>query len=570
MQFLIHYLKPHVRRMAGGMTCKFLGTIMDLLIPALLAYMLDGIVPTKNAGQIYLYGGLMVLCSILAWVGNVFANRVAAGVARDCTRQIRHDLFGKITRLTAGEMDRFTIPSLISRMTTDTYNVYRMTGMMQRIGIRAPILLVGGIIVTMTRDAALSALLVALLPFMALIVWFISRKGVPLYTEQQKNVDHLTRIVRENLTGIRIIKALSKTPDEKRRFGQINEALAASETKAASVMAVNGPTMQFLLNMGLVLVVVVGARRVHFGLTGPGNIIAFISYFTIILNAMLTITRILTMYSKALASARRIEEVLEGKEETAPAALPALDASAPHVQFDHVTFSYNKKEPDVKDVSFSLQRGQRLGILGPTGAGKSTLIKLLLRLYDPDQGAIRIQGADIRVLPLETLRRMFGVVFQNDALFRGTIGDNIKLGREISLEQVDRAIADAQASFIAEKGGFDAEVVSRGQNFSGGQQQRMLLARALAGNPDILVLDDASSALDFKTEAALRAALRAGYGNATTVIIAQRISAVMQCDQILVMEDGEPKGLGTHQELMASCPLYREIAQLQLGGEQDE
>ncbi len=570
MHFLMDYLKPYVRRMTGGMVCKFLGTIMDLLIPALLAYMLDSIVPTQNRQQIYLYGGLMVLCSILAWMGNVFANRVAAGVARDCTRRIRHDLFGKITHLTAEEIDRFTIPSLISRMTTDTYNVYRMTGMMQRIGIRAPILLIGGIIVTMTRDAALSALLVALLPFMALIVWFISRMGVPLYSEQQKNVDHLTRIVRENLTGIRIIKALSKTDDEKRRFSTINEALAASETKAASVMAVNGPTMQFLLNMGLVLVLVVGARRVNLGLTGPGNIIAFISYFTIILNAMLTITRILTMYSKALASARRIEEVLTGKEETAPDALPVLDETAPHIQFDHVTFSYNKKATDVKDLSFSLNRGQRLGILGPTGAGKSTVIKLLLRLYDPDKGVIRIQGADIRELPLETLRRMFGVVFQNDALFQGNIGDNIRLGREISMEEVDRAIADAQASFIAEKGGLEAEVVSRGQNFSGGQQQRMLLARALAGSPEILILDDASSALDFKTEASLRAALRQGYANTTTIIIAQRISAVMQCDQILVMEDGVPMGLGTHQELMQSCPLYREIAQLQLGGDADE
>ena len=569
MQFLVRYLKPYVRRMTGGMICKFLGTIMDLLIPALLAYMLDGIVPTKDAPRIYLYGALMVLCSILAWVGNVFANRVAAGVARDCTRQIRHDLFGKITRLTAEEMDRFTIPSLISRMTTDTYNVYRMTGMMQRIGIRAPILLIGGIIVTMTRDAALSALLVALLPFMALIVWFISRKGVPLYSEQQKNIDHLTRVVRENLTGIRIIKALSKTPDEKRRFGQINEALAASETKAASVMAVNGPTMQFLLNMGLVLVVVVGAHRVHLGLTGPGNIIAFISYFTIILNAMLTITRILTMYSKALASARRIDEVLDGKEENSPAALPAPDENAPHIAFDHVTFSYGKKAPDVQDISFTLRRGQRLGILGPTGAGKSTLIKLLLRLYDPDEGSIRIGGADIRELPLDTLRKKFGVVFQNDALFRGTIGENIRLGREISLEEVDRAIADAQASFIAEKGGLDAEVVSRGQNFSGGQQQRMLLARALAGTPEILILDDASSALDFKTEAALRAALREGYAGTTTVIIAQRLSAIMQCDLILVMEDGVPKGLGRHEELLRSCPLYQEIAQLQLGGDAD-
>ena len=543
---------------------------MDLLIPALLAHMLDEIVPTRDTGKIYLFGGAMLAASLLAWIGNVFANRVAAGVARDCTRQIRHDLFGKITLLTSREIDRFTIPSLISRMTTDTYNIYRMIGMMQRIGIRAPILLIGGIIVTMTRDSALSSLLVALLPFMALIVWLISKKGVPLYSALQKNVDTLTRVVRENLTGIRIIKALSKTNDEKRRFGEINETLAASETKAASVMAINSPTMQFLLNMGLVLVVWVGARRVNAGQTGPGNIIAFLSYFTIILNAMLTITRILTMYSKALASTRRVEEVLNGETETAPLSLPAFDESKPHIEFDHVTFSYNKKAPDVKDIHFALKKGQRLGILGPTGAGKSTLIKLLLRLYDPDGGAVRIYGQDIRTLPLETLRQMFGVVFQNDAIFRGTIGDNVRLGREISLDSVNQAIEDAQASFVRDKGGLDGEVVSRGQNFSGGQQQRMLLARALAGSPDILILDDASSALDFKTEASLRAALRKGYSKSTVITIAQRISAIMHCDLILVMEEGVPKGLGTHQSLMESCPLYREIANLQLGGDEDE
>ena len=556
--------------MAGGTVCKFLGTLMDLLIPWLLAYLLDEIVPLKDTGKIILYGGAMLLASLLAWVGNVFANRVAAGVARDCTRTIRHDLFGKITRLTAREMDRFTIPSLISRMTTDTYNIYRMIGMMQRIGIRAPILLIGGIIVTMTLDSVLSTLLIAILPFMGLIVWAISKKGVPLYTAQQQNVDRLTRVVRENLTGIRIIKALSKAGDEKKRFGKINEEVAASETKAASVMAVNSPTMQFLLNMGLVLVVVVGAHRVHAGLTGTGRIIAFLSYFTIILNAMLTITRILTMYSKALASARRVEEVLNGQEETGPETLPAAEPGAPHLVFDNVTFSYNKKAPDVQHISFALKKGQRLGILGPTGAGKSTLIKLLLRLYDPDQGSIRIDGTDIRGMPLEALRRRFGVVFQNDAIFRGTIGDNIRLGREISLENIDRAIQDAQASFVRDKGGLDAEVVSRGQNFSGGQQQRMLLARALAGNPEFLILDDASSALDFKTEASLRAALRENYRDATVITIAQRISAIMQCDLILVMEEGVPQGLGTHAELLRDCPLYREIAHLQLGGEDDE
>ena len=252
MQFILRYLKPYGGQVTGGMTAKFLGTLMDLLIPWLLAFILDDIVPLQSPEKVYLYGGLMLLCSLLAWLGNILANRVAASVARDCTRTIRHDLFGKITHLTSREIDRFTIPSLISRMTTDTYYVYRMIGMMQRIGIRAPILLIGGIIITMTLDATLSALLVAMLPFMALIVWFISKKGVPLYETLQKNVDTLVRIVRENMTGIRIIKALSKTEDEKKRFAKVNEAVASSETKAASVMAVNSPTMQFLLNRKLV------------------------------------------------------------------------------------------------------------------------------------------------------------------------------------------------------------------------------------------------------------------------------------------------------------------------------
>ena len=568
MHFFLHYLRPYARRVAGGMTAKFLGTIMELFLPWLLAYTLDEIAPLGDENRVYLYGGAMLLCSLLAWTGNIFANRAAASVARDCTRTLRHDLFGKITRLTAREIDRFTIPSLISRMTTDTYNIYRMLGMMQRIGIRAPILLIGGIIVTMTLDAALASLLVAILPFMALVVWLISKKGVPLYGVVQKNVDKLTRVIRENLTGIRLIKALSKTEDEKARFAQVNETVAASETKAASVMAVNSPLMQLLLNIGLVLVVAAGAGRVAAGLTGPGNIIAFLSYFTIILNAMLTITRILTMYSKALASARRVQEVLDAQEESAPqGGAFAPDPAAPHIAFENVSFSYNKKSPDVQGVSFSLRRGQRLGILGPTGAGKSTLVKLLLRLYDPDAGAIRIGGTDIREIPLAQLRRMFGVVFQNDALFRGDIEQNVRLGRALTMEEIDRALRDAQAEFVAEKGGLEAPVVSRGQNFSGGQQQRLLLARALAGTPEILILDDASSALDFKTEAALRGALQAGYQRSTVITIAQRVSAIMQCDLILVLEEGKIQGAGTHAQLMASCPLYQEIARLQLGGE---
>ncbi|MBE5776118.1 MAG: ABC transporter ATP-binding protein [Clostridiales bacterium] len=569
MQLIWKYIKPYLWRMAGGMSSKFLGTVVELFIPSLLAVILDDIIPLQDAGKVYLYGGLMVLCALLAWAGNVVANRVAASVSRDSVRQLRHDLFDHIMQLTSREIDRFTVPSLISRMTTDTFYVYRVVGMMQRIGIRAPILLLGGILITLSLDSALSLLMIAMMPFMVLIVYFISKKGVPLYARLQEHVDNLVRIVRENMTGARIIKALCKTEDEKARFRHVNEQVASSETRAASIMSINSPTMQFLLNMGLVLVVYVGARRVHNGLSQPGNIVAFLSYFTIILNAMLTITRILTMYSKALASARRIEEVMNGEtEQDAQVLLPA-DANAPKVEFENVSFSYNKKQPDVQGISFKLGKGEHLGILGPTGSGKSTLVKLLMRLYDVDAGSIRIDGVDVRQIPLGDLRRKFGVVFQNDALFRGTIEENVKLGREISMEEVDKALHDAQAAqFVAEKGGADSEVVSRGHNFSGGQQQRMLVSRALAGTPELLILDDASSALDFRTEAALRRALREEYRNTATVMIAQRISAIMHCDVILVLDEGEMKGLGTHEELMESCELYREIAALQLGGDE--
>ena len=570
MKIFYRYIRPYMKRVIGGMSLKFVGTVMDLLLPWLLAYVLDNVVKSGDTGRVYLYGGLMVLCALLALLGNVLANRSAASVARDVTWNIRHELFAKILRLSSREIDRFTIPSLISRMTTDTYYIYRMIGMIQRIGIRAPILLIGGIAITLTLDVPLTGLLVAVLPFMALIIWYISKKGVPLYAALQKKTDTLVRVVRENITGMRIIKALSKTEDEKRRFGDINNDVAASETKASSIMAVNSPIMQLLLNAGLVLVIFIGARRVSAGYVGVGTIIAFQTYFTIILNAMLAITRILTMYSKAIASAERVEEVLRGETEDSPDRLADAVPGAPHIEFRDVSFSYNKRREDLAGLSFALKRGQRLGILGPTGSGKSTVIKLLLRLYDADAGEILIDGVNVKDMNLAALRSRFGVVFQNDAVFHGTIGDNIRLDRELPMEDIMRAISDAQAAeYIGEKGGLDAEIVSRGQNLSGGQQQRLLIARALAGSPDILLLDDSSSALDFSTEAKLRQALRERGGDTTVITVAQRISAVMHCDQILVLEDGVPCGLGTHQELMQACDLYREIATLQIGGEDD-
>lgn len=568
MQLILRYLKPYWGRVACGMSIKLLGTVMDLLIPYILAYIIDTVTPMGEVNRVLIWGLTMVLCSGLALLFNVLANRSAASVSRDCTRTLRHDLFDHIVHMHSRDIDKITIPSLISRMTTDTFYIYRTLGMTQRMGVRAPIMLIGGICITLTLDPVLSLILIAILPFMAGIVVFISRKGVPLYENLQQRVDNLVRVVRENASGIRIIKALSKSEDEKQRFHEISRGVAQQETHASAIMAINNPTMQFLLNAGLVLVVLFGARRVNSGLTQAGKIVAFLSYFTIILQAMLSITRFLTMFSKALASANRIEEVMETPIESEMTMAGDAIPGAPHIEFKDVTFSYNGVQPSVEKISFTLGRGETLGILGPTGAGKSTLIRLLLRFYDADSGSILVSGRDVRTLPLGELRGSVGAVFQNDALFRGTIEENIRLGREISLDEVTDALNRAQAAaFVQEKGGVESEVQSHGSNFSGGQQQRLLLSRALAGTPDILLLDDATSALDFKTEAAFRKALREKSEDITTIIIAQRISAVMHCDKILVMEDGECVGLGTHDELMKTCDLYREVASLQIGGE---
>ncbi|MBQ8894711.1 MAG: ABC transporter ATP-binding protein [Clostridia bacterium] len=566
MKLIIKYIKPHLLQMAFGMLIKFIGTIMDLLLPYILAHIIDRVIPLGNMTPVLWWGVLMLLCAAVAWIGNIVANRSASMVARKAIFRVRHDLFQKIFTLSNHQVDVSTVPSLISRMTTDTYNLHRMIGMMQRIGIRAPILVVGGVIITLTLDPVLAGILIAMLPIMAVIVTFISRKGVPLFAQLQERNDDLIRTVRENVSGVRVIKALSKTEDEKKRFFNVNRSVYKAESKANRTMAINSPLMNMILNLGLVLVVLAGAWRVNAGATGVGTITAFLSYFTIILNAMLTITRILTMFSRSLASARRIQEIMDLPEELQPMECEAGGDGA--ISFENVTFSYHKRQPNLQNISFTLQKGESLGILGPTGAGKSTLAALLMRFYDTDEGRITLNGRDLRSMTPAEIRSSFGVVFQNDQLFRDTIGENVRIGRELTEEQLQTALEHAQAAeFVAEKGGLSAPVEPKASNLSGGQKQRLLIARALAGNPDFLILDDSSSALDFKTDAALRKTLREHYADTTSILIAQRVSSVRHCDQILVLEDGKAMGLGTHEELMENCPLYREIYTLQTGEE---
>ena len=562
------YLKPFIPRMSLGFCIKVGGTLVELAIPWILSYIIDDLIPLGEIAPVCLWGGLMLVCSLLAWVGNITANRMASAVARDCTRQIRHDLFRKISYLSERRVDEFSIPSLITRMTSDTYVLHQTVGMIQRLGVRAPILLIGGIIVTLTLDPVLTLIMVATLPVVGAITFVVSRRGARLFRLVQKASDAMLRVVRENAVGVRVIKALSKSEYERNRFKRVNDELTEKERTAEKTMALINPVMSLLLNLGIVAVIVVGGVRVHNGTTEIGKIIAFMNLFTIVLNALMAINRMFTMLSRAAASSARVLEVLDTPielYETEPK-FSFLPENAPHIAFRDVTFRYPRGSFAVRDLNFELKRGETLGIIGATGSGKSTIIRALMRYYDVSGGAIEIDGVDIRDYATTDLRAKFGVVFQNDTLFKDTIRENIRLGRNLSDEELLEAARRAQAlGFIEEQGGLDAPVAIKGANLSGGQKQRLLVARALAGNPEILVLDDSSSALDYKTDSLLREEIRLHYGDATKIIVAQRVSSIMHAEKILVLENGRVIGMGTHDELMASCPLYREIGESQIG-----
>lgn len=568
MKTLLKYLKPHAGIMTWTMLVKFMAAMVELFIPSILAKIIDEIVPTGNSGLIYVWGGVMIGCAVTAFGSNVYANRMAALTSGQVTRTLRYDLFSKISYLSMAQIDHLTLSSAISRLTTDTYNINQFLNRTQRMGVRAPILLIGGLIMTLGMDVRLTLVLAATLPFMSLIIYWVTVKSVPMYTKQQTVLDHMVRVMQENITGVRIIKALSKSHYEMERFDSVNGELSDVSQRAGRIVALSNPLTSLTLNLGLTLVVVVGAYLVKGGQSSTGTIIAFLNYFAIISQAMMGMTRIFIMSSKGAASAARIEEVL-----MLTASLDKQPGSSGdpvyHVQFDKVSFSYNHVEDNLSDISFALKPGETLGILGATGSGKTTLTNLLLRLYDVDKGRILLHGQDIRTMSAEELRGRVGIAFQSDFILAASISDNIRYYRDIPDDEVWQAAKAAQAAdFITEKpGGLDYMVAAKGNNLSGGQKQRLLIARALAGKPELLILDDASSALDYRTDAALRRALHEGYEQTSSIIVAQRVSSIMGADHILVLEEGRAIGYGRHEELMRSCPIYQEIAQTQMGAQ---
>lgn len=544
---------------------KTFATLTELFIPLLLTYLIDNIIPKENIVEIILYGCLMLFATILTFVGNVVANRMSSRSSTLITKEVRKQLFYKVQYLSSKQVDEVTIPTLVTRLTTDTYNVHQVIGMVQRAGVRAPILVVGGIIITLIISPILSLILVLLLPFIVFIALRTSKKSFPIYQDVQRKIDKQVEVVRENISGIRVIKSLSKEEYEKDRFNVANKETNDAEKKAAFLMSKMWPLIGLILNVGLVLVILVGGFLIDKGLLQPGAIVGYMLIFSYIVNSMLMITRVFTLLAKAKASIDRVQEIMDLEDDLLLEEASKIDTDD-YIVFDNVSFSYNGVKNDLENINIRIKKGESLGILGGTGTGKSTLINLLLRLYDPQVGNIYLEGKNIKSINEEEFRKNFGVVFQNDIIFGDTVRNNINFYRELSDEKIKNAIDNSQALFINQlEDGLDHQVSSRGLNLSGGQRQRVLLARSMASHPNILVLDDASSALDYKTDAQLRKNINQNYKDTTLVIVAQRISSVMNCEKIIILNDGKIEAQGTHKELLEKSTTYQTIYQLQMG-----
>lgn len=583
MRLIFKSMGRYGRVVALGMFIKLLGTLSELLLPYILEYLIDEIAPRGDLMLAVGWGLLMFAAAVLCRQLNVTANRKAIDTAHRVSYDIRQALFQKTANLSGSQFDAFSLPSLISRMTSDSYNVQSAVQQLQTLCVRAPMMLVGGVLMTLIMDASLATILIAILPVLIVVVLVVTARGLPMYTKVQQQLDTVVRVMRENITGIRVVKALSKTEYEKRRFAAVNGAMTDSDIAAGTVMAIPSPLMQLCLNGGLALVVYFGAIRVNSGAMEPGVILAFLTYFNMITMGVMGLSRIFMTMSRAGASADRIDAVLH--TETDQRVLPesearkSMGAGDEFIRFEHVSFSYGEEPGDasgfagearekaLSDISFALRRGESLGIIGPTGCGKSTIVSLLMRFYDVEDGGVFVDGKDVRTYEKDRLREKFGVCFQNDMVFQDTLRENIRFGRALSDDALRAATQDAMAAeyIDALALGLDHEAAIKGANLSGGQKQRLLVARALAACPEILVLDDSSSALDYRTDAAMRRAIREHHADSTLIMIAQRVSSVMGMTHILVMDNGACVGYGTHEELMKTCPAYQETYRIQMG-----
>src|SRR5574344_596134 len=571
------YIYPKKKEVGLTLFVKAFSTLMGILIPTILKYIIDDAVPSGQRNIIIGLGLLMIFVSFLEWRYSIKSNRMAAKTSSEIIQDIRQDLFSRSISLSSRQIDKLGISSIESRLTSDTYTVHNFLGTAMRMGSRSIMLFIGGVILCVLLNFKLSLIIVFLIFPIFLTIRFIFNKTMPMWKNLQKRHDEMVQVIRESIKGIKVSKALNKVEDEKDKFYRANKAVRDQSIKAVDTSALTSPIVNVFLYSGLAGVIIYGGSMVKSGEIKVGIIIAFISYLLQIVDSLFMMNWMFNIYSRSMISVKRIEEIIfmpldENQIIKNPVALPEKDINVPEIEFKNVSFSYDQEEYSLKDVSFKIYPGQTFAIMGATGAGKSTVIRLLMRQYDVDQGEILIRGVNIKNIKHDELNSLFGSVFQKDFLFKGTIKENIEFDRQIPDADLYNATLAAQANeFIQEKDDkILHELASKGVNLSGGQKQRVLLSRAFAGDPEILILDDSSSALDFKTESKLRSAIDEKFDHSTSIIIAQRISSVLDAKQIMFLENGKILEMGDHQYMMEHCEPYKEIADMQIGEREEE
>lgn len=570
---MFKYLKPFTIPVVYVLILLFLQSLSDLYLPTLMADIVDKGIRNGDTSYILGIGGLMLLVAAVGTFCALVASYHSAKVATGFGKNLRQKLFTHVEGFSLQEFDQFGTASLITRTTNDITQVQQVLIMMMRMMVSAPMMAIGGIIMAVSKDAKLSLVFVAVIPILVAAILIVAKKGIPLFRAMQIKLDTVNRVQREGLTGIRVIRAFNRINHEKTRFKEANLDLTETAIKVNKIMAAMMPVMMLVLNFSTIAIIWFGSIRINNGDMQVGSLMAFLQYAMQIMWSFIMVSMMFVMVPRASASARRINEVLDAEPVIHdPEHVQTPGTRNGLVEFKNVTFSYPGAErPAIRNITFTAKPGEITAIIGGTGSGKSTLISLIPRFYDIDSGSILVDGVDVREMGQESLRSRIGFVPQKAVLFTGSISDNIHYGKEDATEEEIRHAAEvAQAiEFINEmKEGFSSVIAQGGTNISGGQKQRLSIARALVRKPEIFVFDDTFSALDFKTDAKLREALQKETMNASVLLVAQRVSTVMDADRIIVLEEGRIAGIGNHRELMDTCKVYREIVSSQLSEEE--
>ncbi|HDR5039295.1 TPA: ABC transporter ATP-binding protein [Bacillus anthracis] len=570
---LFKFLKPYRLSVMTALGLIFLQAISELYLPTLMANIVDIGVVDGNTTYIFKVGILMILIAIGGTLCAIASSYLSAKTSTAFGRDLRGQVFKRAEDFSLNEFDKIGASSLITRTTNDITQIQQVVMMSLRMMARAPMMAIGGIIMAVSKNAKLSLVIVFVIPIILLGILAVAKKGVPLFKVMQTKLDKLNQVLRENLMGVRVIRAFNRIDHEKNRFKEANYDLTSTAIKVNKLMSALMPTMSLILNFTTIAVIWFGAIKIDSGAMQVGDLMAFIQYVMQIMFALIMVSMMFVMIPRASASAVRINEVLDTIPEIKdPAKSSTNDATSGLVEFKNVIFSYpGAEEPAINDISFTARPGKVTAIIGGTGSGKSTLINLIPRFYDIDSGSILLDGVDIRQMEQKNLRNKIGFVPQKAVLFTGTIAENIRYGKEDATDEEVRLAAEiAQATdFISNmKDGFDSVIAQGGTNVSGGQKQRLSIARALVRRPEIYLFDDSFSALDFKTDAKLRGALKGETTNSTLIIVAQRVSTIIDADQIIVLDKGKIAGVGNHEKLLKTCDVYREIVYSQLSEEE--